>query len=125
TAEVRIDPHGGMDAQFEVRRRRFGDRRRPDREDGQQILQVLLRPAQPVQLDDPGQEVAPLPGLEVVTEREGRPVGEPRKEVIPRLQRVEEGRQTGDELLDRKSTRLNSSHGSISYAVFCLKKKKQ
>src|SRR2546422_3152144 len=26
---------------------------------------------------------------------------------------------------DRKSTRLNSSHGYISYAVFCLKKKKQ
>src|SRR5438128_7652150 len=26
---------------------------------------------------------------------------------------------------DRKSTRLNSSHGSISYAVFCLKKKNQ
>src|SRR5207245_6792308 len=26
---------------------------------------------------------------------------------------------------DRKSTRLNSSHGSISYAVFCLKKKSQ
>src|SRR5207245_11641766 len=29
------------------------------------------------------------------------------------------------ESLDRKSTRLNSSHGSISYAVFCLKKKKK
>src|SRR5699024_12508498 len=28
-------------------------------------------------------------------------------------------------LTDRKSTRLNSSHVSISYAVFCLKKKKQ
>src|SRR3712207_8305286 len=28
-------------------------------------------------------------------------------------------------LLDRKSTRLNSSHANISYAVFCLKKKKQ
>src|SRR5688572_32123739 len=28
------------------------------------------------------------------------------------------------ELLDRKSTRLNSSHSQISYAVFCLKKKK-
>ena len=27
------------------------------------------------------------------------------------------------EPLDRKSTRLNSSHGYISYAVFCLKKK--
>src|SRR2546429_10010408 len=32
-------------------------------------------------------------------------------------------RHTGQ--IDRKSTRLNSSHGYISYAVFCLKKKKQ
>src|SRR5438128_4440442 len=31
----------------------------------------------------------------------------------------------GANLEDRKSTRLNSSHGSISYAVFCLKKKKE
>src|SRR5438067_5137264 len=31
--------------------------------------------------------------------------------------------QAGDKRLDRKSTRLNSSHVSISYAVFCLKKK--
>src|SRR5258708_31948365 len=30
-----------------------------------------------------------------------------------------------DETPDRKSTRLNSSHQIISYAVFCLKKKKQ
>src|SRR5690606_42097833 len=29
------------------------------------------------------------------------------------------------EVLDRKSTRLNSSHVKISYAVFCLKKKKK
>src|SRR3712207_7580734 len=29
-----------------------------------------------------------------------------------------------EEALDRKSTRLNSSHANISYAVFCLKKKK-
>src|SRR3712207_8499040 len=29
------------------------------------------------------------------------------------------------ELRDRKSTRLNSSHANISYAVFCLKKKKK
>src|SRR2546427_2121628 len=28
-------------------------------------------------------------------------------------------------VLDRKSTRLNSSHSQISYAVFCLKKKKK
>src|SRR3712207_7022917 len=31
---------------------------------------------------------------------------------------------TLDALVDRKSTRLNSSHANISYAVFCLKKKK-
>src|SRR2546422_6714710 len=31
---------------------------------------------------------------------------------------------TSESSLDRKSTRLNSSHGYISYAVFCLKKKK-
>src|SRR2546422_7105110 len=30
----------------------------------------------------------------------------------------------GTHSVDRKSTRLNSSHGYISYAVFCLKKKK-
>src|SRR5689334_24739772 len=30
-----------------------------------------------------------------------------------------------DDPSDRKSTRLNSSHSSISYAVFCLKKKKR
>src|SRR3712207_7850553 len=30
-----------------------------------------------------------------------------------------------DDGRDRKSTRLNSSHANISYAVFCLKKKKQ
>src|SRR5260221_12665936 len=31
----------------------------------------------------------------------------------------------GHDLVDRKSTRLNSSHTVISYAVFCLKKKKK
>src|SRR2546422_7457605 len=40
------------------------------------------------------------------------------------------GRDAGEDpgaalLIDRKSTRLNSSHGYISYAVFCLKKKNQ
>src|SRR2546429_5695114 len=37
-----------------------------------------------------------------------------------RFRRVADRRGSGD----RKSTRLNSSHGYISYAVFCLKKKK-
>src|SRR3712207_7732945 len=34
------------------------------------------------------------------------------------------GRGAKRQTLDRKSTRLNSSHANISYAVFCLKKKK-
>src|SRR2546422_5667515 len=34
------------------------------------------------------------------------------------------GEQHANDQRDRKSTRLNSSHGYISYAVFCLKKKK-
>src|SRR5688572_32247438 len=35
------------------------------------------------------------------------------------------GKGNSREQLDRKSTRLNSSHSQISYAVFCLKKKKK
>src|SRR2546422_8196939 len=37
---------------------------------------------------------------------------------------AEDQHQRGQIYGDRKSTRLNSSHGYISYAVFCLKKKK-
>src|SRR2546422_1287699 len=37
---------------------------------------------------------------------------------------VAHGPESAAPLRDRKSTRLNSSHGYISYAVFCLKKKK-
>src|SRR2546422_7416926 len=49
---------------------------------------------------------------------------------LPKEQRLAELQQLAQELMrrigaiDRKSTRLNSSHGYISYAVFCLKKKK-
>src|SRR3712207_8105194 len=39
------------------------------------------------------------------------------------LERADEPAALG--AVDRKSTRLNSSHANISYAVFCLKKKKQ
>src|SRR5207245_9427488 len=50
--------------------------------------------------------VQPLPDLGAQVRREGED-------------------QRGGGGRDRKSTRLNSSHGSISYAVFCLKKKKK
>src|SRR5690348_18112411 len=52
-------------------------------------------------------------------------VGDRRRRRHARLG-VAQGVAGGPELpLDRKSTRLNSSHPSISYAVFCLKKKKK
>src|SRR5688500_9681522 len=41
----------------------------------------------------------------------------------PRLERLEKAQMLAVEGGDRKSTRLNSSHLVISYAVFCLKKK--
>src|SRR2546430_11130538 len=45
-------------------------------------------------------------------------VGDRAEDVVPA------GVVLGAEVIDRKSTRLNSSHSQISYAVFCLKKKK-
>src|SRR5256885_9760884 len=55
-----------------------------------------------------------------VIRREDRP--SPRAELRPDPLHVIDPR-SGDERQDRKSTRLNSSHLVISYAVFCLKKK--
>src|SRR5206468_8089869 len=67
---------------------------------------------------------------------ERREVGEPgaRRIIMVRRGVVDVGSNPDDirnvllpdesEQLDRKSTRLNSSHDQISYAVFCLKKKK-
>src|SRR5947209_15809653 len=51
-------------------------------------------------------------------------------EEVPGRRRLEQvraapGRVVGRTCSDRKSTRLNSSHANISYAVFCLKKKKK
>src|SRR5688572_33446954 len=43
---------------------------------------------------------------------------------VPRVRRAREGLRHARLDRDRKSTRLNSSHSQISYAVFCLKKKK-
>src|SRR2546422_3211442 len=43
---------------------------------------------------------------------------------VSAVREVEPGRGYAELERDRKSTRLNSSHGYISYAVFCLKKKK-
>src|SRR5438132_10617091 len=63
-------------------------------------------------------------GEEIIIDRAGTPVAK----VVPlvrRANRTAVGSLAGQlDLSDRKSTRLNSSHTVISYAVFCLKKKK-
>src|SRR2546422_4705793 len=56
-------------------------------------------------------------GFEIGTIRR---TGDLREAVLPTAGRTDQAVQG-----DRKSTRLNSSHGYISYAVFCLKKKKK
>src|SRR2546430_10181377 len=45
--------------------------------------------------------------------------------VLERLAPLRSGKLAASRIRDRKSTRLNSSHSQISYAVFCLKKKKK
>src|SRR3712207_8550951 len=67
-----------------------------------------------------------------VAQHDDGQVGEPRGEVGDGVDEVAlplhvgepaDGHRDGLPRADRKSTRLNSSHANISYAVFCLKKK--
>src|SRR3712207_8953100 len=62
-----------------------------------------------------------------ITVRHHQAVGAQVRDVRERVAPEHCGRETAgtalDLLGDRKSTRLNSSHANISYAVFCLKKK--
>src|SRR3712207_8032375 len=64
-------------------------------------------------------QVVRVPGGEDVL-LDNRPRREDARDLACELLRTRRVRS----LLDRKSTRLNSSHANISYAVFCLKKKK-
>src|SRR2546427_3288178 len=67
-----------------------------------------------------GDTMVPLPRYSTVA---GIPITDlMEKAVIDRI--VARTAGGGAEITDRKSTRLNSSHSQISYAVFCLKKKK-
>src|SRR3712207_7925608 len=70
--------------------------------------------------DDTGQSVAAFVTLEGDRDGDDELVGDIREHVAKRI-----GKLARPKRVDRKSTRLNSSHANISYAVFCLKKKKQ
>src|SRR3712207_9238882 len=65
---------------------------------------------------------APRPGDDIVVEEHDVPA---RGRLVTRHVERAHGQAGRDDdvLQDRKSTRLNSSHANISYAVFCLKKK--
>src|SRR5436190_16547535 len=76
------------------------------------IYTLSLHDALPIYLDRPSRRPADRRD-DALRARHRRP---PRQ---PRLSLGRDGRRR----LDRKSTRLNSSHTVISYAVFCLKKK--
>src|SRR5688572_33090559 len=73
-----------------------------------QIYTLSLRDALPISGDIRGRFQSPLPGSGA------RPVHGAHQP----------GADAGGQGEDRKSTRLNSSHSQISYAVFCLKKNK-
>src|SRR2546429_2613684 len=96
-----------------------------------EISPLSLHAALPICRRSRGPEPAPPPPARTsraIRNRPGR-TGSPPRPAERRPRRVcgrpcSERSQRSSRDLDRKSTRLNSSHGYISYAVFCLKKKK-
>src|SRR5438105_11416463 len=59
----------------------------------------------------------------ILSPANGDPIIVPSQDVVLGLYYMTRERMLFDDIIDRKSTRLNSSHEWISYAVFCLKKK--
>src|SRR2546427_2868909 len=76
-----------------------------------EIYTLSLHDALPISSEESAHRLRP-------TARPARAFGSPQPDGPPLRRRSPVQR-------DRKSTRLNSSHSQISYAVFCLKKKKQ
>src|SRR5256886_12877311 len=68
----------------------------------------------------PGSGVPDNPGAWLMAAAKHRAI-----DLFRRNKRLERKHEEIGRDLDRKSTRLNSSHSQISYAVFCLKKKKK
>src|SRR5205814_8548119 len=74
---------------------------------------------------------SPIPAHSLCSERDhvaklpGRVDVKQRKRRLLRIECLQREMEQDGRVLDRKSTRLNSSHLGISYAVFCLKKKKK
>src|SRR5258708_10168097 len=83
----------------------------------QELIQTEFNPGKPLRLDYRNQTFNIKPS----------DIGASPNTLMTENRLLEEGRKGNilERILDRKSTRLNSSHQIISYAVFCLKKKKK
>src|SRR5947209_17276895 len=81
-----------------------------------EIYTLSLHDALPISAHEDPDRLAPR-------RRDGRPTAR-RDHARQYLDQGERGPLHAGRRSDRKSTRLNSSHANISYAVFCLKKKK-
>src|SRR3712207_7683887 len=81
-----------------------------------EIYTLSLHDALPISLHADAQGVVAVLGHVQLADLERRRLSFGRERQLPAVI---------DDARDRKSTRLNSSHANISYAVFCLKKKKK
>src|SRR5690606_41469641 len=86
-----------------------------------QLYTLSLHDALPISPAEAGVDIAPVAetGRSYVENAVAKATAYVRSSGLPAL-----ADDSGLEVEDRKSTRLNSSHVKISYAVFCLKKKK-
>src|SRR2546422_3643434 len=90
-----------------------------------EIYTLSLHDALPISVPSNPKPLPTLPGT-IETPPKKVPLFPPAESWAPASARHQLTRLEGvGAQLDRKSTRLNSSHGYISYAVFCLKKKKK
>src|SRR5258708_30946396 len=85
-----------------------------------EIYTLSLHDALPISL-----QTAVEPGTQILERCRQSSGGRRRSEISVRDDDVRKFRIGDGRQRDRKSTRLNSSHQIISYAVFCLKKKKK
>src|SRR3712207_4902501 len=86
------------------------------------LLRIAEKAFRPGRFPFPLMQIATGHEFPEVTDFIERRVGELGERLI--VASVQESIDRGRAVEDRKSTRLNSSHANISYAVFCLKKKK-
>src|SRR3712207_7883740 len=85
---------------------------------------TLFRSADVVGWDKDNWPVVKKEGAWALTEGGWRALRS-REKFFTKPEEAPEAKATSGSSKDRKSTRLNSSHANISYAVFCLKKKKR